>query len=422
MGRLVGNCLMSDRSLHRLSARKVASATGQGRYADGGGLYLQVSRSGTKSWLFRFMLDGKARQMGLGPIHTVPLIDARAAAMNCRRLLLDGVDPIEDRKTRRQRRRLETVSTMTFKDCAKQYIDSHKSAWKNQKHASQWGSTLETYAYPVFGDLSVQLVDTDLVMKVLDPIWHTKSETASRVRGRVEAILDWATVREYRRGENPARWKGHISKLLPARTKVKKPKHHAALPFKEIGAFIEALHDRDSVSAKGLEFLIFTASRTGEVIGAIWPEVDLENKIWTIPAARMKTDKEHRVPLSEEVIAILREMKKIKVSEFIFPGNQPNKPLSNMAFLQLLKRMGRGDLTVHGFRSTFRDWASERTNYSNEVSEMALAHTVSDKVEAAYRRGDLFEKRRRLMRDWAMFCQQTPQKNSDNITPIREKA
>jgi len=259
-------------------------------------------------------------------------------------------------------------------------------------------------------------------MKVLDPIWHTKSETASRVRGRVEAILDWATVREYRRGENPARWKGHISKLLPARTKVKKPKHHAALPFKEIGAFIEALHDRDSVSAKGLEFLIFTASRTGEVIGAIWPEVDLENKIWTIPAARMKTDKEHRVPLSEEVIAILREMKKIKVSEFIFPGNQPNKPLSNMAFLQLLKRMGRGDLTVHGFRSTFRDWASERTNYSNEVSEMALAHTVSDKVEAAYRRGDLFEKRRRLMRDWAMFCQQTPQKNSDNITPIREKA
>ena len=360
--------------------------------------------------------------MGLGPIHTVPLIDARAAAMNCRRLLLDGVDPIEDRKTRRQRRRLETVSTMTFKDCAIQYIDSHKSAWKNQKHASQWGSTLETYAYPVFGDLSVQLVDTDLVMKVLDPIWHTKSETASRVRGRVEAILDWATVREYRRGENPARWKGHISKLLPARTKVKKPKHHAALPFKEIGAFIEALHDRDSVSAKGLEFLIFTASRTGEVIGAIWPEVDLENKIWTIPAARMKTDKEHRVPLSEEVIAILREMKKIKVSEFIFPGNQPNKPLSNMAFLQLLKRMGRGDLTVHGFRSTFRDWASERTNYSNEVSEMALAHTVSDKVEAAYRRGDLFEKRRRLMRDWAMFCQQTPQKNSDNITPIREKA
>ncbi|MCW8916265.1 MAG: integrase arm-type DNA-binding domain-containing protein, partial [Magnetovibrio sp.] len=408
---------MADHSLNKLSARGVASETKPGRYSDGGGLYLQVSKAGAKSWLFRYMLDKKARQMGLGSLKTVTLAEARDEAMDCRKLLREGIDPIDDRKTKRQMMRLESISTITFKECANQYITSHKAGWRNPKHAAQWTATLETYAYPVFGDLSVQLIDTDLVMQVLDPIWHTKSETASRVRGRIEAILDWATAREYRKGENPARWKGHISNLLPARSKVQKTKHHTALPFDEIGAFMETLRKRDSVSAKGLEFLILTAARTGEVIGATWDEIDLESNIWTIPADRMKADKEHRVPLSEEAKTILLEMKKHKVSDFIFPGSQQKRPLSNMAFLQFMKKgMKRGDLTVHGFRSTFRDWCAERTNYPNEVAEMALAHTVGDKVEAAYRRGDLFEKRRRLMRDWAQYCAVKEEKRSDKVT------
>lgn len=267
-------------SLNKLSARKIASEMSKGRYADGGGLYLQVGRAGTKSWLFRYMLGRKARQMGLGPVHTISLKDAREAALECRKLLLKGIDPIDERKTERQLQRLNTISLITFKECAEQYIQSHKVSWKNPKHAAQWASTLETYAYPIFGDLSVQLIDTDHVMKVLDPIWHTKSETASRVRGRVEAILDWATAREYRKGENPARWKGHISNLLPPRSRVQKTKHHSALPFEEIGAFMELLRKRDSISAKGLEFLILTGSRTGEIIGATWSEVDFDNKVW----------------------------------------------------------------------------------------------------------------------------------------------
>lgn len=369
---------------------------------------------GTKSWLFRFMLNGKARQMGLGPLHTVSLKDARTAALECRQQLLNGVDPIESRKDAKLKRHLESVSSPTFEECAKQYINSHKAGWRNPKHALQWGSTLETYAFPILGKLPVHMIDTDHVMKVLDPIWHEKSETASRVRGRMESILDWATARKYREGDNPARWRGHISNLLPARSKVQKTKHHSALPFDQIGEFMAVLGNRKSTAARGLEFLILTASRTNEVLGATWDEIDFSNSVWIIPAERMKAEKEHRVPLSDQAISILEGMKKVAVSEFIFPGAAKNKPLSNMAFLQLLKRMERPDLTVHGFRSTFRDWCAERTNYPNEVAEMALAHTVGDKVEAAYRRGDLFEKRKRLMRDWACFSLSTRATNCDD--------
>jgi len=263
---------------------------------------------------------------------------------------------------------------------------------------------LSTYVFSVFGHLPVQSIDTGLVMQVLEPIWATKTETASRIRGRVEAILDWAAARKFREGENPARWKGHLENLLPKRTSVRKVKHHAALPYDQIGCFMAFLRKQEGVSARGLEFLILTAARTSEVIGAKWSEVNFDDAVWVIPGDRIKGGKDHRVPLTAASLSVLSEMKSIAQSEFVFPGWKRNRPLSNMAFLQLLKRMERSDLTVHGFRSSFRDWTSERTNFLREVAEMALAHTIPDKVEAAYRRGDLFDKRRKLMGAWAEFC------------------
>ena len=375
-------------------------------YADGGGLYLQVSAARTKSWIFRYRMNGRKtpRDMGLGPVHTVTLAEAREKARDARKLILDGVDPVEAKRARKQAQALEAASAMVFKDCAEKYIAAHRAGWSNAKHANQWTSTLETYAYPVFGSLPVASIDTALMMKVLEPIWTTKTETASRVRGRIEAILDWATARGFRVGENPARWRGHLDKLLPARSKVQKVKHHKALPYTEIGAFMEKLRDQDGFAARALEWLILTASRTSETIGATWEEIVFEAKVWTVPADRIKGGKEHRVPLSPSALKIAKEMQKVKDGDYVFQGGKPGKPLSNNALLELLKRMDRRDLTAHGFRSTFRDWAAEQTNYPREVAEMALAHTIEDKVEAAYRRGDLFDKRKRLMDDWAKYC------------------
>ena len=411
--------LSMARSINRLSPRKVATEAKRGLYADGGGLYLQVSRFDTKSWVFRFTLNKKSREMGLGPLHTVSLAEARLEAEKCRKQLREGIDPIDHRNTLRATKRLEGVQFMSFRECAEAYIRSHGAAWRNLKHASQWRNTLKTYAYPFFGDLSVQAVDTGLVMKALDPIWAKKPETASRVRGRIEAVLDWASAREFRQGENPARWRGHLNKLLPASSKVRKVKHHAALPYSEIGAFMAELRQRDAISARGLEFLILTTARTGEVIGATWDEIDFAEGVWAIPADHMKSGKEHRVPLSPKAIEVLEVMRGVRQSDYIFPGNRTKSPLSNMAFLQLLKRMGRGDLTAHGFRSSFRDWAAERTNYPNEVAEMALAHTIGDKVEAAYRRGDLFEKRRKMMDAWADYCGTVHEAGADKVVPIK---
>ena len=395
------------RSINRLSARRVSTEQQQGMHADGGGLYLQVSRFDTKSWVFRFTLDKQTRDMGLGPTHTISLSEARAQAEQCRKLLRDGIDPIEQRKLVRGQVRAQAVKIMTFKECAEKYISAHSAAWKSVKHTNQWTNTLTAYAYPVFGDLPVQAVDTGLIMQAVEPIWLTKTETASRVRGRIEAILDWASVRKYREGENPARWKGHLDKLLPARSKVQKVKHHKALPYPDAGLFMKELREQDGVSARGLEFLILTAARTSEVQKATWQEFNFDDGVWTIPAERMKGAKAHRVPLSSTTLNVLADMKKIAQNDFVFPGMRNNSPLSNMAFLQLLKRMGRADLTAHGFRSTFRDWAAERTNFPADVAEMALAHSVSNKVEAAYRRGDLFEKRRKLMEDWAAFVDES---------------
>lgn len=362
--------------------------------------------------------------MGLGPVHTVTLAEARETATECRRMLREGIDPIEARKVELHQRQLEAASSMTFRECAEAYITAHEAGWRNVKHAAQWRNTLKTYAYPKFGDLPVQAVDTGLVMKALEPIWYDKTETASRVRGRIESVLDWATARKYREGENPARWRGHLDKLLPARSKVQRVEHHAALGYDDMGAFMVALREHSGVSARGLEFLILTAARTGEVLGAKWEEVDLGKKVWTIPASRMKAENAHRVPLSPVAVTILEGMatlKETETAEYVFPGARKGRPLSNMAFLQLLKRMERGDLTAHGFRSTFRDWASERTAYPREVAEMALAHTIGDKVEAAYRRGDLFDKRQRLMEDWAEFCSTVPTKaKGKKVVPLRK--
>jgi integrase len=374
-------------------------------YADGGGLYLRVTDTGSKNWVFRFMLNGRTRWMGMGPLHTVGLAEARSRATGFRLQRHDGVDPIDARRAERLETRLKAAKALTFKECAARYIASHRAGWRNPKHAAQWEATLATYAGPVMGGLSVQAIDTALVLKVLEPIWSTKPETAGRVRGRMESILDWAKVRGYRAGENPARWRGHLDKLLPARSKVRRVEHHAALPYAELPDFLVSLREQEGTAARALEFAILTAARTGEVIGARWGEMDLLEKTWTVPASRMKAGREHRAPLSERALAILEEVRPLRRAEdsFVFPGAKLGRSLSNLAFLMLLRRMERADLTAHGFRSSFRDWCAERTNFPSEVAEMALAHTVSGKVEAAYRRGDLFEKRRCLMDAWAEF-------------------
>jgi integrase len=328
------------------------------------------------------------------------------------------MDPIEARKAGRQKAELEAAKTITFKESAASYIASHRAGWRNSKHAAQWEATLRTYAEPFIGSVPVQAIDTALVLKVLEPIWHAKPETANRLRGRVEAILDWAKVRGLRQGENPARWRGHLSYQLPPKSKLQRVKHHSALPYADLSEFISELREQEGVAARALEFTILTAARTGETIGATWDEVNALVEQWSIPAERMKAGKEHRVPLSAPALAILRDAEGNRPfvgSDYVFAGGKPGKPLSNMAMIEVLRRMTRADITVHGFRSTFRDWAAERTSFPSEVVEMALAHAVGDKVEAAYRRGDLFEKRRRLMSEWATFCYTPKAATSDRV-------
>ena len=390
------------RTFERLSVLRVGRETRPGLHADGGGLYLRIGKAGTKSWIFRYMLAGTPREMGLGATHAVTLAQARQKAQDARKLLADRNDPLTQKNALEAERRLEDALKITFEDCANKYIAAHEKSWRNEKHRAQWRTTLETYAYPVIGKLPVAAVDTALVTKIIEPIWSTKPETASRLRGRIEVILDWARVRGFRQGENPARWRGHLDNLFPAKSKVRKVKHHATLPYAKLGAFMRALRKREAIAGRALEFTILTAARTGEVIGATWSEINFDDKVWIIPAARKKATREHRVPLSDRALEILKALP--RESGFVFAGAREGEPLSNMAMLELLKRMGRDDLTTHGFRSCFRDWAAERTNFPGEVAEAALAHVVGDKTEAAYRRGDLFEKRRRLMDAWAKYA------------------
>jgi integrase len=389
-----------------LTAKQVTSLTEPGRYGDGGGLYLQVTSTGVRSWLLRYERGGRERAMGLGPIKDFTLEEARERARRARQLLRDGIDPLDARKEQRARSAAEgallAARNVTFKECAEQYFKYHSPKWKNAKHAGQFLSTLKMYVYPVMGRMPVATIDKALVLKAIEPIWYTKTETASRVRGRIEAVLDFAKVRSYRTGENPASWHGNLIHALPARGTIVKVVHHAALRFAELPGFMVDLAKCKGVAARALEFTILNAARTGEVIGARWSEIDLEAKIWAIPAERMKASKEHRVPLSSRAVEILKELP--RESDFLFPGASEGSSLSNMAMAELLKRIGRLDITVHGFRSTFRDWAAETTNYPNHVVEMALAHIIGNKVEASYRRGDLLSKRARLMADWARFC------------------
>ena len=387
-----------------------------GYHGDGGGLYLQISPAGTKSWMFRFTLAGRSREMGLGPLHTITLERARFKARDCRELLLDGIDPIEARRSSQRTAASNAAHAVTFAAEAEAYIEAHRSGWKNAKHAAQWTSTLETYAYPFIGKQLVSAIDTALVMKCLQPIWTSKTETASRVRGRIESVLDYAGTLNHRTGNNPARWKGHLDNLLPKPTAVAKTEHHAALPHAEVGAFMRQLRLEHGLAAKALELTILTATRTSEATGAQWKEFDFDEGMWTIPGSRMKAKKPHRVPLSKPAAKLFACLERGQ-SEFVFPGLKEGKPLSNMAMLVLLqKRMGRPDLTVHGFRSTFREWSAEVSNYPHELAEMALAHTIEDPTEAAYRRGDMLIKRAKMMQAWADYCGRD---TSAKVTSIR---
>lgn len=407
------------RTIEQLSATGLPSKD-PGLHHDGRGLYLQVKRGG-RSWVLRYMLNGRARHMGLGPYPDVTLAEARKAATECRSLLRDGVDPIEMRQRRRQAAILEAAQAITFEECASRLIDAHKAGWRNAKHAAQWSSTLETYAYPVIGSLPVQAIDTGLVMKVLEPIWHVKPETATRVRQRIEAVLDWAKARNYRSGENPAQWRGHLDKLLPKPSKVRAVRHHEAMPYAELPEFFEVLAKRDTMSAKALAFTILTAARSGETRGATLGEIDFKNTVWTIPGERTKSGREHRVPLSSEALALLRSLKHLgdDKDDLLFP-NRRGRPLSDTAMRKYLQEdLGKPGLTVHGFRSTFRDWAAEQTNVPREVAEAALAHVLRNKTEAAYQRGDMLARRRELMDLWAKYCT-NPALTTGKVVTIRK--
>jgi integrase len=411
-GRDRGCFKMNLRRTNRLTARQVINAKPGGRsavmLADGGNLFLQVTAAHgghiRRSWLFKYERDGKRHEMGLGPLRDVSLVEAREKASHLRKQLLNGVDPLAAKNELAQQRRLEAAKAMTFGECVQAYLATHDPAWKNAKYRQQWRMTLTTYCKTI-SDLPVAQIDTDLVLRVLSPLWKSKTVMANQLRGRIERVLSWAKGRGLRAGENPARWKGHLDEMLAAPRKLKKVRHHPALPFKELPAFIEELRQRDSLSARALEFTTLTAARTNEAIGARSSEFDLAGKVWTIPAERMKSGHEHRVPLSDRVLEILQQC----------PGERVFD-VGTRTMLTLLNRMRPGT-TVHGFRSTFRDWAAERTNFPNHVVEMALAHSIGNAVEASYRRGDLFEKRKRLMAQWADYCGRPAR--SATVTPMR---
>lgn len=403
---------------NKLTAINVKNTTKPGRYNDGGGLYLYVPHTkfrGGKRWVFRWRdkLTGKTRDKGLGPVADVSLVKARADAAECRQQVREGIDPISAAKERLVAAKVENARQLTFGQCAEKYIAAHRDSWRNAKHAAQWESTLHTYA-AILKPLPVEKIDTALVIKALEPIWTTKTETATRVRQRIEAVLSWATARKFRTGDNPAQWRGHLENLLAKPTKLKKVEHRAALPYTDAAAFMTDLHKQNGLGALALELQILTACRPGEVANARWAEFDLKEATWTIPGDRMKAGKEHRVPLSKPALKILRELPRI--GEFVFPGSKKGQAITTAAMLKAL-RTARPGFDAHGFRSTFRDWAADQTAYPRDVAEAALAHAVQG-VEAVYRRSDLFNKRAKLMGDWAKFCEAPAP--TGNVTPIRK--
>jgi integrase len=378
----------------KLSARKVETAKA-GKYADGDGLYLLVTASGARRWTFRFLWHGKAREAGLGSVSEIPPADARERAGEYRKLVGKGIDPVQATR--------ESKGVPTFGECADEFLKAKDSEWRNDKHRAQWKMTLEVYAKPLRSK-PVDQIDTEAVLNVLKPVWATRPETASRLRGRIEHVLDAAKAKGYRAGENPALWRGHLDKLLPKRQLLSRG-HHAAMPYEEVAGFVGKLRERqtDSAAAQALEFVILTAARSGEVRGATWAEIDLEENIWTVPARRMKTAREHRVPLSQRAVDLLKELKAGESAGYVFPGKKPDEGLSIMAMDMTLRRIGV-EITVHGFRSSFRDWAGNETGFPRELAEAALSHVIGDKAEQAYRRSDALEKRRALMDAWAAYC------------------
>jgi len=388
-----------------------------GMHAVGGvaGLYLQVTGSGARSWVLRAMVAGKRRDMGLGGFPDVTVAQAREKARAARQRLEEGIDPIEERKQARSALAAARAAAKTFEDCVEGFMKAKESEWRNPKHRQQWQNTLDTYAGPVMGQLLVGDVALPHVLKVLEPIWSDKTETATRVRGRIEQVLDWATVRGYRKGDNPARWKGHLDQLLAKPRKIAKVEHHAAVSVDGVAAFLADLRAMDGIGARALEFAILTAARSGEVRGALWAEFDLKEKVWTVPGERMKGKVEHRVPLSKQAIELLEELPRFEKVEVVFPGVK-GQVLSDMTLSAVMRRM-KVDAVPHGFRSTFRDWAAERTNFPRDLAEMALAHVIESKVEAAYRRGDMLAKRLKMMQAWADFCDTMPK--AGNVVPIK---
>jgi integrase len=393
-----------QRALQRLSSLAVERAKAPGYLHDGGGLYLQVTAAGGKSWIFRYALGGRRPEMGLGPYPDVSLAAARKTASEARSLVKAGQDPIAARDAERTRQRLESARGLTFDQAAKQFLDGHEATWRSEKHRQQWRNTLDAYASPVIGATSVADLNTGDVTRVLDPIWKTRPETASRLRGRIERILDWAKVRGYRTGENPARWRGHLDKVFPARSKVSPVVHHDAVAIDDLPATYASLCKSSGMAALALRLAILTAARAGEATGATWAEIDLQERVWTIPASRMKAGREHRVPLSAEAVEILTARREAMLGDLVFPGWRDGKPLASSSLRKALRIAGRGSATVHGFRSTFRDWTAERTDTPRDVAEMALAHAIENRVEAAYRRGELMTKRALLMQRWATFA------------------
>jgi integrase len=425
----------------RLSSAKVKHAK-PGMHADGGGLYLQVTAGKeegqlNKSWLYRYKIAGRERQMGLGSLNTIGLAEARAAAEECRKLTRESKDPIEVRDASRASQQVAKAKAVTFEWCATRYMAAHESGWRNAKHRQQWHNTLSTYAYPIIGKLSLDAIDTGLVMQILQPLWTDKNETASRVRGRIEKILDWATVNGHRPGENPARWQGHLSHLLAPRSKVHKVENYPALPWERIPEFMVELRGQEGLAAKCLEFTILTAARSGESRGMPWEgELNIADKVWTVPANRMKREREHRAPLTARALAIIEYMRSVRQNDYVFPGDKADDPLSDMALTKVIRRMNQArkkaglplwldpkqrnrEVVPHGFRSSFDDWVAEATDFQDWLADAALAHAKGDKVEAAYKRGDALAKRRELMEAWASYCGSLAPAKADDVVPAQ---
>jgi integrase len=404
-------------TINRLTAKQVEKIKAVGDYCDGGGLWLQVSGKNAKSWIFRYSLRGRAREMGLGSTSRIALAEVRDERDKYNRLLRDHIDPIEHRKRQRAETALAEAATITFKEAAAAYCATHRAGWKSFKHATQWAASLSTYAEPTIGNLAVRDINTGHIHRMLEPIWSVMPDTASRVRGRIESVLDWARVKGYRGdGENPARWRGNLDHLFPKPSKVRKVEHYAALPYAELPAFMDKLRRQQGPAARALEFTILTSARLSESRNATLQEIDHSSKVWAVPSERMKGGKEHRVPLCKRALelAAMGDTQHLFASPY-FPG----KAISESRLRELLRHLGHGDITIHGFRATFKTWAMERTRFDNPVIESALAHISGNRVERAYMRGDVLEKRRQLMNAWADFCESPPAKSADRVVPLR---